>query len=83
MTATPELRDHLDGGLVPIPCDTCGQPVRAGRRSEMQTSVQWSGPSCERLTTLAGDRPPALVPTCPALRDSLDRAIREGRLEVS
>ena len=36
-----------------------------------------------RLAEAAGDRPTALVPTCPNLRETLDRAVREGRLEVS
>jgi hypothetical protein len=35
------------------------------------------------LTAEAGGRPTALVPTCPKLRESIDRAVREGRLEVS
>ncbi|HWS32996.1 MAG TPA: hypothetical protein VN408_09670 [Actinoplanes sp.] len=67
---------------MPVSCEVCGCQVRAGRRSVMQTSVQWSGTACEQLAALAGGRPTALVPTCPALRVSLDRAIREGRLEV-
>ncbi|SDT52350.1 hypothetical protein [Actinoplanes derwentensis] len=77
-----ERQEYLTGGLTAIACETCGQPVRAGRRSAAQTSVQWAGPACEQLSALAGGRPTALVPTCPALRASLDRAIREGRLEV-
>lgn len=82
MTSLAERREYLDGGLTTIACETCESQVRAGRRSAMQTSVQWAGPACARLSALAGGRPTALVPTCPALRDSLDRAIREGRLEV-
>jgi hypothetical protein len=69
--------------LTPVRCGHCGLQVRAGRRSPTQTSVQWSGPACDRLVMAAGGRPTALVPTCPDLRDSLDRAVREGRLEVS
>ncbi|MFC7528508.1 hypothetical protein [Actinoplanes sp. GCM10030250] len=78
-----ERREYLEGGLVDVGCEVCGTPVRAGRKSAMQTSVQWSGRACERLAEAAGDRPTALVPTCTYLRESLDRAIREGRLEVS
>ncbi|MEV6302333.1 hypothetical protein AB0M02_23155 [Actinoplanes sp. NPDC051861] len=78
-----ERREYLEGGLVDVGCETCGIPVRAGKKSTMQTSVQWSGPACARLAEAAGGRPTALVPTCPHLRDSLDRAVREGRLEVS
>ncbi|MEU4423195.1 hypothetical protein AB0F81_21430 [Actinoplanes sp. NPDC024001] len=69
--------------LTAVRCDSCGQGVRAGKRSAMQTSVQWAGPACPLLAEAAGGRPTALVPTCPDLRDSIDRAVREGRLEVS
>jgi hypothetical protein len=78
-----ELRDYLEGGLTEVRCEACGQQVRAGKRSAVQTSVQWTGRACARLGEEAGGRPTALAPTCPALRDSIDRAVREGRLEVS
>ncbi|MBO3737873.1 hypothetical protein [Actinoplanes flavus] len=78
-----ERRDYLEGGLVDIDCDGCGIGVRAGKRSSMQTSVQWRGRACELIVAEAVGRPTALVPTCPKLRESIDRAIREGRLEVS
>ena len=78
-----ERREYLEGGLTGIGCDGCGMPVRAGKRSTMQTSVQWSGQACALLAGEAGGRPTALVPTCPKLRESIDRAVREGRLEVS
>ncbi|WP_239143293.1 hypothetical protein [Actinoplanes philippinensis] len=78
-----ELEEYLAGGLREVRCEACGRRVRAGKRSAMQTSVQWSGPACERLAAVAGGRPTALVPTCPELRESIDRAVREGRLEVS
>lgn len=78
-----ERREYLEGGLIGIGCDGCGMPVRAGKRSTMQTSVQWSGRACALLADQAGGRPTALVPTCPKLRESIDRAVREGRLEVS
>ncbi|MEV0895591.1 hypothetical protein [Actinoplanes sp. NPDC049802] len=81
--ADGERRDHLEGGLADIGCDGCGIGVRAGKRSAMQTSVQWRGHACELIAEVAGGRPTALVPTCPQLRESIDRAIREGRLEVS
>jgi hypothetical protein len=83
MTAADERRDYLEGGLVDVGCEACGVPVRAGRKSTMQTSVQWSGRACARLAEAAGNRPTALVPTCPELRATLDRAVREGRLEVT
>jgi hypothetical protein len=78
-----ERSEYLEGGLVGIGCDECGTPVRAGRRSTTQTSVQWAGGACALLIAEAAGRPTALVPTCPKLRESIDRAVREGRLEVS
>ncbi|WP_229074202.1 hypothetical protein [Actinoplanes sp. DH11] len=81
--AVRERDEYLRGGLAGVGCDSCGVLVRAGKRSAAQTSVQWSGRSCRRLADLAGTRPAALVPTCPDLRDSIERAVREGRLEVS
>jgi hypothetical protein len=78
-----ERQEYLAGGLAEMRCEACGRPVRAGKRSAMQTSVQWSGPACDRLAEAAAGRPTALVPTCPELRESIDRAVREGRLEVS
>jgi hypothetical protein len=81
-----ERRAYLEGGLTEISCGHCGARVRARKASPQQTSVQWTTPaarSCARLAAAAGGRPTALVPTCPELRDSIDGAVREGRLEVS
>jgi hypothetical protein len=78
-----ERSEYLEGGLAGVTCDECGMPVRAGKRSTMQTSVQWTGGACALLIAEAGGRPAGLVPTCPKLRESIDRAVREGRLEVS
>jgi hypothetical protein len=81
-----ERDEYLSGGLSDVRCDLCGTMVRARKASPMQTSVQWTraaARSCVRLETAAAGRPTALVPTCPDLRDSIDRAVREGRLAVS
>jgi hypothetical protein len=78
-----ERYEYLAGGLTEVRCEGCGHLVRAGKRSSMQTSVQWAGQACERLAATAAGRPTALVPTCPELRASIERAVREGRLEVS
>lgn len=82
-----ERREYLEGGLAEIGCARCGAQVRAGKRSPQQTSVQWT-PRAERACptlaeATATGRPAALVPTCPALRESIDSAVREGRLEVT
>lgn len=81
-----ERQTYLEGGLTEVSCEHCGVRVRARKASAQQTSVQWTAPaarSCPRLAEAAGARPTALVPGCPDLRDSIDGAVREGRLEVS
>lgn len=81
-----ERQEHLDGGLAAVRCARCGAEVRARKLSPQQTSVQWTGRAERSCTTLAAaaaaGRLTALVPTCLHLRDSIDRAVREGRLEV-
>ena len=78
-----ERLEYLEGNFTEIVCGSCGTGVRARKSSPQQTSVQWSTPACPRLATVAGGRPTALVPTCTELRDSIDAAVREGRLEVT
>jgi len=81
-----ERQAYLEGGLTEVCCEHCGARVRARKASPQQTSVQWTAPAartCARLAAAAGARPTALVPTCPDLRDSIDGAVREGRLEVN
>jgi len=81
-----ERWEYLEGGLAELSCARCDARVRARKLSPQQTSVQWSaqaGRQClELAAAAAAGRPAALVPTCPALRDSIDRAVREGYLEV-
>jgi hypothetical protein len=81
-----ERREYLEGGLAEVPCGRCAARVRVRKQSPQQTSVQWTARAarqCRELSAAAADgRPTALVPTCPDLRASIDRAVREGRLEV-
>jgi hypothetical protein len=81
-----ERQEYLDGGLVPVACGRCPALVRAKKLSPQQTSVQWTTAAARHCVELAAaavlGRPPALVPTCPDLRESIDRAVRDGRLEV-
>ncbi|MEU7907165.1 hypothetical protein [Actinoplanes sp. NPDC049118] len=82
-----EQRAYLEGGLAELRCGRCGARVRAKKSSPQQTSVQWTTAAtreCDELAALAADgRPTALVPSCPSLRDSIERAVHEGRLEVA
>ncbi|MEU4691635.1 hypothetical protein [Actinoplanes sp. NPDC023714] len=83
MTPPSERESYLLGGLSAVSCDRCGASVLAGKRSAMQTSVQWPGGGCADLLSSAAGRPPALVPTCSHLRDSIERAAGEGRWDAS
>ena len=82
-----DRRRHLEAGLTEITCDHCGALVRARKASPQQTSVQWIREAVRRCTEFAVQVPAggctALVPTCTGLRDSIDRAVRDGRLDSS
>lgn len=72
---------YLDGGLTDLSCQSCGVQVRVKKTSVQQTSVQWSAAAVGGCTEFAGrGGPGALVPTCRRLRESIDRAVRDGRL---
>ncbi|GAB1646657.1 hypothetical protein [Krasilnikovia sp. MM14-A1259] len=79
-----ERRAYLEGGLAEVRCGRCGAAVRARKLSPGQTSVQWSTQAERACAVLAAAAAAggvtALVPTCPDLRDSIDRAAAEGRL---
>ncbi len=74
---------YLYAGLRGLACDRCGALVRVKKNSPEHTSIQWSGesvPGCAEFADRGG--PTALIPTCAGMRDSVERAVREGRLEV-
>lgn len=68
-------------------CGRCGAQVLAAKFSPQHTSVQWTEAAVEAcaefsVATALG-RPSALVEGCGSLRDSIDAAVKDGRLEVS
>jgi hypothetical protein len=81
-----DQRAYLEGGLRELACDGCGALVRVKKNSPLQTSVQWTTRAvaeCAEFTTrVALGETTALVDTCTTLRDSIDRAVREGRLDT-
>ncbi len=78
-----ERLTYLEGGLTGVQCEACGARVRAKKMSPYQTSVQWTAQASRRCAEFAtAEGPSALVPTCVKLRASIERAVREGRLEV-
>jgi hypothetical protein len=70
-----------------IECDRCVATVLVVKFSQQHTSVQWSPVSvraCAEFSarTASGEQT-ALIDTCASLRESIDRAVLQGRLEVS
>lgn len=70
-----------------VGCDRCGAAVQVAKFSPQHTVVQWNPESvlaCAEFTTGAADgKPSALIEGCASLRDSIERAVLQGRLEVS
>jgi hypothetical protein len=90
MTPRPETvadqRRYLEDGLRELTCEGCGALVRVKKSSPQQTSVQWTTRAvreCAEFTTrIALGETTALVQTCTTLRDTIERAVHEGRLET-
>ncbi|CRK59605.1 hypothetical protein [Alloactinosynnema sp. L-07] len=81
-----ERREFLDGGLVPLVCARCATRVLVKKTSVRHTSVQWTSPPAETCpefaAAVAGGTLSALVDTCWTLRESIEQAVRDGKLEV-
>jgi hypothetical protein len=72
---------YLEDDLTDLVCDHCAAQVRVRKTSPAQTSVQWSVRAAGQCAEFARrNGMSALTPTCGALRDSIERAVREGRL---
>ena len=83
----PRHTDERHAALREVACGRCGAAVLVTKFSPQHTSVLWSRAAmaaCAEFTAraAAGERT-ALIRTCASLRDSIDRAVLEGRLEVS
>ncbi|KOV86763.1 hypothetical protein [Nocardia sp. NRRL S-836] len=74
-----ERDEFLSGGMAPVTCD-CGNRVLVKKNSPQHTSVQWLADTgvCPEL----GPRAP-LVRTCLRLRDGIEKAVRDGTVEVA
>ncbi|MFJ9341266.1 hypothetical protein ACIRP0_18465 [Streptomyces sp. NPDC101733] len=70
----------------PVACGECGNQVLCEKFSAAHTQVQWTEEAaavCPRIADrVAAGEAGARVRSCPALRDSIDAAVREGLLEV-
>jgi hypothetical protein len=79
--------DERHAALQEVACDRCAAMVLVAKFSPQHTSVQWTlaaTAACAEFSAreAAGERS-ALIDTCASLRDSIDRAVAEGRLEVT
>ena len=85
----PDARwpDERHAGFRRVECDRCAAAVLVVKFSRQHTSVQWSPASvraCAEFTAkVAGGGQSALIDGCVSLRESIDRAVSQGRLEVS
>jgi len=78
--------DERDAGLRRIECGRCAAAVLVVKFSQQHTSVQWSPAAvracAEFSARAAAGEQTALIEGCGSLRESIDRALRQGRLEV-
>ena len=78
--------DEREAGFQPVECERCGATALVAKFSPQHTSVQWSFESvracAEFSARAAAGEQTALIDTCSSLRDSIDRAVRDGRLEI-
>jgi hypothetical protein len=81
------LTDERDTGFTPVACERCGATALVAKFSLQHTSVQWTLESVRACAEFrargAAGEPSALIDTCVSLRDSIDRAVADGRLAVS
>jgi len=70
-----------------IKCERCAAAVEVAKFSAQHTSVQWSPASVRACAEFAAradkGEQSALIAGCDSLRDSIDRALARGDLEVS
>lgn len=81
-----DQRLYLEDGLRPLACRGCGALVRVRKSSPQQTSIQWTARAvreCAEFTArVALGETTALVDGCTTLRETIETAVRDGRLEA-
>ncbi|MDM4719418.1 hypothetical protein QTQ03_07325 [Micromonospora sp. WMMA1363] len=79
-----DRRAQLTAGLTALACEGCGAQVLVGKSSPPQTSVQWTiQAALDCAARTPPEHRPTLTHTCVALRDTIERAVRDGRLRIS
>jgi hypothetical protein len=81
-----DKRLYVEIGLNPVRCESCGVEVAVKKNSQKHTSVQWNAAAmagCEEFReAVAAGKDSALILGCGRLKDSIDAAVRDGRLVV-
>lgn len=71
--------------MYPVSCHRCGTCVLVKKNSLAHTEIQWTTDT-DRCTELGKNVQPGVLysvtPTCEALRDSVEAAVRGGLLPV-
>ena len=85
----PDVRwpDERHARFRRVECHRCAAEVLVVKFSQQHTSMQWSPASvraCAEFSARAATgEQTALIEGCASLRESIDRAVAAGRLEVS
>jgi len=83
----PVPDDERRADFRPVECERCGATALVAKFSPQHTSVQWSLESvrgCAEFSALAAaGGQTALVEACAGMRASIDRAVLQGRLDIS
>lgn len=78
-----DQRLYLDGRLTELACLDCLAKVGVKKNSEHHTSIQWNAEAletCHEFSRLGQGR--EMQAPCSRLAATIDRAVREGELEV-
>jgi hypothetical protein len=79
--------DERHAKLQEVACERCAAVVLVTKFSPQHTSVQWNRQAVQACAEFSArvsvGGQSALIRTCISLRDSIDRAVRDGRLEVT
>jgi len=76
---------YLEGHLAEVACLDCLARVRVRKQSEFHTSIQWDDEAtahCAEFNRARGQGDIRVQRACSRLQASIDRAVREGALEI-
>jgi hypothetical protein len=79
--------DERNASFRQVTCDRCLAGVLVAKFSPQHTSVQWSPAAmracAEFAARAAAGEQTALIGSCGSLRESIDRAVLDGRVDVA